>query len=448
MPSTNIQRHTPAIAAEYDAREFSTKQIMRVEGASNVDVPLQTITEPHWDALALLHGYGTRTGQTLASVFNLAWATAGNNGTLQVSIDDTTDLFKISIAGGDNIILESDSGSEDHALYGFPAAGLTSAVTLTATGPWQRGVFMPVNGIRVTQDRVGGATVTLPTVDYRMRKQSLPVWIRQRGSMGDLDDVFLTVEDAVEAQCAAAGTPFLSLISMLIEADGHTSIDILSTDNISLKNTNDAARFWRTFGFDFTETFIAHGNRKYLKSANRAESLLVSEYGYLEFRRSTEFRDQHIIMANGGVVSSGLAPIQGYELALRIKGPAHGPDQTLEKHLRQFMLRLRRRLTFFPMWGDQDRETGSIETRRHRDLDNAVGNIAKYNTYYTTEADLAVNNYARVKGGRLLFRLHPSSMNRYKESYSGQAIDAFLDVSFKLLDDVDRPLVADDIVGV
>lgn len=447
MPDTRIVRHCPALAAEHDVRGFASQTFYKVVGADTVSVPLPTYTEPHWDAVALLNGYGSRDGQTLSDVLNLAWSAAGNAGTLTAKINEDTDFFQISIAGGNNISLEADSGSEDHALFGFPTAGLAAAATLTATGPWRRGIFMPTGGIRITQS--GGSTVSLPSADYRFRKQSLPTWIRERGLEGDNDDVWddLTLEDAIEAQTAAAGTPFTALVSMQVEADGHCTVDVPSADTVSLKSTDDSCAFWRTFGFDGTETFTTHGNRKYIKSTYPVTTFFASPAGYVEFRRFTEYRDNHALMANASVVTAGLAPYQGFNLTLRAHGPARGPSESQEKHLRHFMQHVRRRVTFYPQWRDLDYADGSIEVRRHRDLQNAVLNVDKYGKYHTTEADTEANHYARRKGGRLLMRIHPKSGQMTQESYTGQQIDAYQDLQFKLLDDTSRPVVDDDRSG-
>ncbi len=428
------------LAAEHDVRAYAGQQIMNVDGNA---ISLQNvITEPHWDALALLHGYGMRSGLTISDVFTSAWQAGGNPGTLSVTIDTQTDRVKIS-ANGCAIQVQPLFGG-DNEMFGFPSTGSIGqgfVNTVIAPNPWQRGVFQMSGGLSIKGQ--GHNTVTVPEIFNRMRVQSLPIFCAVRNTSSEPDDVWhnRNIDDVVTSTLAVGNPPIVNNMTLLVEPDGRVSFDFDAASVVTLNS--GAADFWRLLGFDGREVAVAHaGNvaRRTLTSSNRCQTILASDASVVQFRRFTEHRDKSLVMADGSIVTSGLDPLQGWDLTLRVHGPARGYSEDQERHVREFLKHARRRFSFYPQWGDLDNPTrGSIETRRHADYAGTFGGTAPvYSVFYTAEADVAESHWSKRKGGKLLLRRHPRDNDNRAEEYGGTMLDVYQDLSFKLYDDHTR----------
>lgn len=428
------------LAAEHDVRAYAGQQILNIDGNA---ISLQNvITEPHWDALALLHGYGMRAGSTCSDRFTAAWQAGGNPGTLSVTIDPQTDRVRIT-ASACAIQVQPLFGG-DNLMFGFPAEGTIAqgfANTVTADNPWQRGVFQMSGGLKISGQ--GHNVVTVPLALDRMRVQSLPVWLATRNGTTEADDVWhnRNIDDVITATLAVANPPIANNMTQLVEPDGRVSLDFDAASNVTLNSA--AADFWQLLGFDGREVAVAHtGNaqRRTLTSSNRCRTILASDASFVQFRRFTEHRDKSLVMADGSIVTSGLDPLQGWDLTLRVHGPARGYSEDQERHVREFLKHARRRFSFYPQWGDLDNpERGSIETRRHTDYAGTFGGTAPiYSIFQTAEADVAESHWSKRKGGKLLLRRHPRDNDNRAEEYGGTVLDVYQDLSFKLYDDHTR----------
>ena len=187
------------------------------------------------------------------------------------------------------------------------------------------------------------------------------------------------------------------------------------------------------------ETISTVGNRQILTAENRCPGFLAFDRQYVELRRFTTGRDDRVVMADGSMASAGLSPLQGWEMTLRAGGPALGFGASLENALREFFRHSRSKITFFPMWGDLDESRGSIETRKHVDLQSAYSSGSPaYTTTQTVEADIEASHFYKRKGGRLFLRRAVDDSQRRVEDYGGRQLDVFQDVRFKFLDDPTR----------
>ena len=274
------------------------------------------------------------------------------------------------------------------------------------------------------------------------RVQNLITWIRRRGFENDADDIYAgkTLEDAE----SMAGTASLAGIRYLLEADGRVSCNF-GTNVLSLSSiTNTGRSLLLRLGADGQEYGVAAGSGRFtMKNNFRAPCFLACQHGYVSLRRRVEGRDQFALLANGAIVSAGLEPIKGWDLVLRVVGPAHGYDKDLETHLREWWKHARRGLTLYPTWGDGDRlSTGGNDTRRHVDLrsiyqSSASGAERIHDLFQTAEADESASHFGKRVGGRLLLRRHTEDSQYRLEAYMNR-IDVHQDITLLLLDDPTR----------
>lgn len=272
-------------------------------------------------------------------------------------------------------------------------------------------------------------------IDTARRVQNLPTYIRVRGSVLDADDIY-SGKCLEDFEHTAGNT----LASLVLEEDGHVSINYpssVSYDNVS-SNTAAGKALLLRLGFDGTETeTTTFGNYRQLKAANPAPCAMTSR-GYVELRRETIGRDDFSIMADGSVISAGLAPIKGWHLLIRVTGPGHGYSANRERHLRDWWKHARRGLTIYPTFGDPDNNgDGGNDTRRHVNIETIYGTADRHTLFQTVEADESAHHYGKRVGGRLLVRRHPADAQERRESYSGN-IDMHQDIRIRLLDDPTR----------
>ena len=421
MPDPNIIRPCPALSGVVDARSIAGSNLFERTMAPNpaaVPATLSSDARIYDDLLAFLHGYGSKTGATLAALINSAWPGVEP---IEVGIN-SDDFFFISCKDTQINLAAGDSNEA----FGFPAGGADGVLigdkwTVTATSAWKRGIFQISDPLNI--ESVGEA-ITRPVIGDFPRVQSLPTWIRERGAEGDSDDAWsgLTVEDA-DPQTEAR---------WLVEVDGRVSVNYFEDDGFDLGSNLE---FWRLIGGTGEETPVAAvDGRKTLTTTHRAPCFLALDRPYVILRRVTEGRDSYVMMTDGGVVSAGLPPIQYWDLVVRVTGPAHGPSKDQERHLRNWWGHVRRKVTLYPQWGSLDAAEGSIDVRRHRD-ELSVASSGRYSTFSTIEADEDDSHYGKRRGGRLLLNRAPKDSQSRGEAYSGQ-LDTHQDIEMTL---VDRP---------
>ena len=96
MPSTNM-RPNAALLASVDWSQWAGEEVFE-RGGTGVSLPA---TAGLYDDLqAALHGFGARTGRSLAELADAAWTAAGGLGTLTVGIDED-DRFYFECDGED-----------------------------------------------------------------------------------------------------------------------------------------------------------------------------------------------------------------------------------------------------------------------------------------------------------------------------------------------------------
>lgn len=420
MPDTRIIKNTPALAAQVDASSVAGQNLFtRVNDIGAVNTATLAVDAGiFWDLPAFLHGYGSKPGNSLVNLMQAAW---GGPGHIKIYIG-TNDLVRI-ISTDTPIALEAGASNE---FFGFNPAGQFSVIedgkyVIEAVQPWRRGVIELPAALELTDTDSG---VIYTVIGDFPRVQSLPTWMRERGSMDDSDDVWLgkTVEDA-DPQ---------ALATWLVEPDGRVSVSYYEEGGFLLGNN---AEFWRMLGGTLEETPVdGVGGRKTLTTANRAPSFLALDFPYISMRRTITGRDEHQMMSDGRVVSSGLPPVRGWNLKFRVSGPTYGPERDQERHLRAWWDYARRNVTFYPQWGDMDRPEGSIDVRRHTDALIALSH-ERYGDGFTVEAEDTTRHFGKRKGGRLMMRRAPDDSQSRTESYD-MDIDIFQDVEMVLLDRV------------
>ena len=123
---------------------------------------------------------------------------------------------------------------------------------------------------------------------------------------------------------------------------------------------------------------------------------------------------------------------------MRVVGPTHGPDVSLEQHLRDWWQYSRRGLTLYPQWGDADYSLGSCDLRR--DIRPSAllpdhSSVNHYDTFQTPEAHIASSVWAKRKGGRLPLR---TTKNQSRTEQYKKTLDCYQDIQIRLQDDPTR----------
>lgn len=345
-----------------------------------------------------------------------------------------------------NTIISTTGGIVyQYKIAGFTNSGGVNAFVLKTTSggsldmaQWnQDGHVASLTSFQATLQSFPTVTDVVPVP---RRVQNLPSWIRVRGSVSDADDIYHNkCLDDFEAN---AGKPE---VNWILEDDGRVGFNIPTvsqSDHGLFAIQSRGSELFHRLGFDGTETEVGISQDVVQRKAkNRAPCVLVAGYGYTELRREVMGRDDFTIMADGSTVSSGLPPIKGWTLTMRVKGPAHGFLRDMERHLRSWWAYARRGLTLYPSFGDGDRVgTGGNDTRRHVDpLSIIYGQQdgTNHNLTQTIQGEASPDHFGKRVGGRLLLKRHPSDGQNRLENYGGD-LDTHQDITFKLLDDPSR----------
>ena len=428
MPAPTIYQHTPALAAEVDMRSLAGDDPFERGGAN---VTLSASAGLYWDLLAFLHGYASRDGDDLASAINTAWSAAGGSGTFSVGID-SNDFFYIENSAAKFSI--DEAGDLYGALPIATLSGGSAPYRLTATTAWQRGCVLPNNPApKLTLTQNGGTPSAVQVVASGGHGvQSLPTWIRVRGSEGDADDVWdgLTLEDA---EGTSAGDP-----TWLVGPDGRVVCTYDSGDSdIDWLDTGAM----RALGFDGTETASTSGGRKYVTATYHAPSFLAPSRPLVQCTPIVDDGSEARRMLDGTHAVSLLGPWTSYRVGMRVDGLV-GSTQQLDEHLPRFLRALRpgRWATLYPQWGDTGSPTrGSIDVRRHRDAWDALtytSTVVGYSDAYTIE------NQARVApfrcGGRMLLQRAADDESTRALDYGGRELAQYRDLVMMFAVDVGR----------
>ena len=427
MPDPRIIRPLPALAGEFDPKPFLGANLFSRTNNNLVtnNAAMPSTAPKYMDLLAFLHGYGSRTNQSLGGMIN---ATLSQHGVWSVGFDDNDRFYIENDANAWTLDFANPSFTGSHLTeLGFEGNNIAAvaqpsgAMRVTAPKPWRRGPIQLSYGLGVQiQGQHLGALIDAPRV------QCLPVWVRERGQMNDADDIYsgLTLED-LDPDTQSR---------WLVEADGRVSVSFFLDGGYEILNS----AWWRRLGGDGTETPVSEfgTGRHRLTTANPAPCFLASRRGYVNLRRRTTMRDSRQMMTDGSIVSASMPVVRGWDLTLRLEGPAQGFDRDHEDHLRAWWDHARGPLTLYPAWGDGDYAPGAMDTRRHVDR-LSVDTSARYTSFQTAGADSPDVHFSKRQGGRLLVRLHPSDDQNRRERYELQK-DVHQDVVFRLTDDTSR----------
>ena len=523
-----IKKPRLAILGTFDATSYTGNLWDRHgSGVTNFTTSVNALPngESHFDIIAFLNGYGSRSGDDLNSLWDISSLSQVTN--ISSGIDENGRFYLMA----NKPIKITTSATDNRAKFGY--AGTETSVDqgggvyhLTATNRWQRGVFeidiktgqeglsithvtgsvnftaddspprydysttrvalrFTLSEMNVSQSNAiqagdiwqdfdglewevesntamsGGSFIVFnafghsqafPTdntiyqitqdvsdiIPHSIRAQNLPTLLRKRGYVGGLDDIYQT--NCLENSDFVSGKK----IRWILEADGKVSVNFekdLVPFETFINATATGKALLKRLGFDSTETYVEDvvGGISRIKANNVAPCVLIADRGYTELRREVTGRDEFSMMANGSVVSSGLLPVKGWRLVMRVLGPAYGYLQNRELHLQRWWKYARSGLTIYPSFGDGDRPlTGGNDTRRHIDLIE-IFDAQSYaeRLIETPDADRQENHFGKRVGGRLLVRRHPADAQARRESYSGD-LDVFQEISFRLLDDPSR----------
>lgn len=345
---------------------------------------------------AFLHGFGSTSGRDLTSLLAIPWAAAGGAGTLTAGID-AAGLFYLEASDTDFAI----GAGADNAVFGFPAAGVglvggMAPFRRTAAQPWQRGIVELAAGLSITPS--GGAAELMPAP---RRVQSLPVWLRVRGSEGDADDAWAgyTLTDADDDDA-----------SWVLERDGRVTRCVptaalaawgfnLETLRIELGATrpesSDPGDGYRS------ATTVTRSGLTLTTQADLAPSVVDALAATM---RRTERIHASSEMAISGQRATHLDTVErGWEITVKVRGGGFGIEQDQTALLRAFNARATGGLTIYPQWGDRSAANGAMETRRHRPAWRA-GSAATETLLYTGCASHPSRFFGVRAGGRLLQR--------------------------------------------
>ncbi|BAQ84332.1 hypothetical protein [uncultured Mediterranean phage uvMED] len=433
MPDTRLRRPLPALLGEFDASPYAGEVFNRTENGVFTVSSIPSTAGRYWDLIAFLNGYGSRNGQTME---DLAAATWGGAHPITFGID-SSDKFFVETKEDFTLSLQANDWSDlgfnriDTRATSIVRAGVTY-FRVTATNPWRRGVFQLASGMSVTRHAAQGDV--MESILWELpRVQSLPTFLRERGAVGDADDVWSgnTLED-FDSQASAR---------WIVEPDGRVTVNYYENSGFGFepKGTD----LWYRLGGDGLEAAVsAYGGRKNLTTRNPAHCVLVSRKGYVNLRRETQMRETRQMMTDGSIVSSGLPVLRGWRLTLRLDGPAQGAALDQETHVRRWWTHSRRTLTLYPSFGDADRPRherdgcGGVDTRRHINYLEPRA-WERYTLSHTAGAEDPDVIYYKRQGGRLLVRLNPTDEQSRREAYE-ESKDVHQDIDFILSDDPSR----------
>ena len=443
MPDPRIKRPLPALLGEFDASPYVGDVFTRQPtGSTTTTATIPSTAGRYWDLIAFLNGYGSKSGETMEDIAADTW---GGPNPIKFGIDSNDRFFTECV---DDFSLKLQFASSWSDLGYEPTETRATQVTnfgvttfrVTAPNPWRRGVFQLESGISVIRHASQGDQFENILNSDNPRVQSLPTFLRKRGSMNDADDVWAgqTLED-FDPQSEAR---------WLVEPDGRVTVNYYERFGFGFTDPLGTNLWYRLGGTGLETPTNGINGRKSLTTAHPCPCVLASPRGYVNFRRETRMRETRQMMTDGSIVSSGLPVLRNWRLTMRIDGPALGAESSQEQHLRQWWSYARGALTLYPSFGDADRPPsvaepvdrfgcGGIDTRRHINARDASRDWFRYTLLHTAGADADEVHYLKRQGGRLLVRLHPSDDQTRRESY-GESKDIFQDIDFILADDPGR----------
>lgn len=425
----------PAFGARCDLTAYASTAVW--SHATQGNRTLGALTAPHLDLPAFVHGYATRDGMDLASLVNAAWSAGGGAGTWTVGLDDYGYVW----FENDTVDFTVNAGAEN-AVFGFDTAGhaLVGGVApfrRTATARYTRGIVELQTGVSITED--AGPTVVVPLVGPRI--QSIPTWIRVRGSEADADDLYdgLTLDDT-----EPTGAGLWS--SWVVERDGR----------VTRWSRDTHALTWQAAGYGLAQRLGYVGRGNSAASAGREYDATVTYNAFsLDWIRYTSALPNRLgfLVAHEALLrdkaesdASELRAYSGYHhyerrsyvramtATVRTKGATWGREYDQKDELAQFFKAAPLGVTYYPAWGDDTTTAGAMELRRHRPESRVFGTAVE-TTLYTADASRVDLFYGAPRGGRQLFLY--GGPHDWNEAYIGERVDSLADTVFTLYVDVD-----------
>ncbi len=332
-----------ALLTSIDATEWSGVELFTRSGGSAVSFPTFASGSGIFeDAISLLNGRGSNSANQLQAFIQ----SSSNFGTWTVTLDSATDKIKISCTTDFNLTVQTS---------GFNGLGFETDATLTpsktAANDWVRGVH-PASvshalSIFLTFSDGGLNTFNVP---YSLPFQDVPIILRERGAVGDADDVNAT--DCIEALDQAAQSS--SDIVWYLNDSGYVVCEYFASTVGDL--TWSSTTFRDRLGFNGTETPYNDSGFMILTAKNRMPSTLFPSRPVQRSHLRVDQVSQARRLIGGGYVSnfvgSYITSVVNFDLDARL-------DQIdLYRHFtNKFMpyISSGERINYYQGWGDSRR---------------------------------------------------------------------------------------------
>lgn len=427
--------HTPAITAAFDATALAGTVIAATSPGGSVT--LSSSAGVFLCPVGFANGYGSASGYTLADLLNADWPAAG---TLTVGID-----------GDGFFYIESDTvdfaidADPVNAVFGFDTAGQAlvgggAPFRQTAPNRFQRGIIKLTHGLMITPS--AGASTEMPTSYPRV--QNLPTWIRERGTIADADDLYngTCLEDAFPASTTC-----------VVEANGVLTVETPGADSLtSVQPTFALAVGWRggKQAYDGlpadSDSTDANGRVAYTGPDDFGIPGFVPCTG-MDIVPFTDVDSDSAMAGNGRLFTMERYRAPGFTIRFGVEGAATGRATDRAAVLRSMLNRADETVTVYPSWGSLARDTGEMETRRHRGMrrnTGVYGTNPAHTLLYTADNDVASQFYGPRSGGRLI--LLTSGEGRSRDDAYTARTRALQDVEIRLyVDPDDHPEAQDEV---
>lgn len=241
-----VSDHCPAVAM---MPSVDVRGIGSVYNRGGADVVIPPGVDYYRDMVAMLTGYGSQPGRSLADDMAAQWSIDSGGGSPGVRVGLTDD---------DRIYIETDGGpwsvvGSVGGVYGF---GASSSVLVSgwhrieASSGWSRAV---IANEHMSVTRTGGGTWLLPSVPYRV--QSAMLMVERVGSVGDADDRWATSCLETIDNDADLGAYGLRTIRWGVDESGHVWTAWSTDSGIADPVWTDAA-YMRRLGYTGREVAV------------------------------------------------------------------------------------------------------------------------------------------------------------------------------------------------
>ena len=365
-----------ALLTSIDATEWSGVELFTRSGGSAVSFPTFASGSGIFeDAISLLNGRGSNSANDLQSRIDSASNFGTGNWT--VSLDSATDKIKIECTTAFSLTVNSGA---------FNGLGFETDATLTtsktATNDWTRGVHPASIAYALSISMTFSDGSNTFNVFYSLPFQDVPVILRERGAVGDADDVNAT--DCIEAldQAAQGSTDLI----WYLNDSGYVVCEYFASTVGAI--TWSSTTFRDRLGFNGTETPVDDAGFKILTAKNRMPSTLFPSRPVQRSHLRVDQVSQARRLIGGGYVSnfvgSYITSVVNFDLDARL-------DQIdLYRHFTdKFMpyISSGERINYYQGWGDSRRAL------IHADVTTSA--VDEYTLLFTSEDN---GDQGRIRG--------------------------------------------------